>query len=406
MLTSEARLHPLTLCFDDESLEAAFRSDVFRSAFLLHLSHFIMLIVVLAVGLMDPPFRLISCSLMPLGMIELVLRIYLHSLPDQRYAQRKGAAAMLCLTTAAWSVYVFATRQRAGEEPASLLIAAFISLMLLIYPVQLALFMLSPQQRGTAFVAALCASLISPPWSVLTKTEELCLHAFALLAGITFSYAIEKMMRTALIQRVEAALQHEALIRERLNDLHEESERRRVEADQLRVEADAAEQQRASAEATAEGLAEELERMEEQWATQQSATREQLRASEFERLRAWPARLKLQQEQQQRQQQKLHADIARLEAQLEQARSSPTRAAISCSMTAAERMLERPRYGALKDNRAEAKLIRPGSRAPPPLRPAPSGQGGGGELSVSSELSRALCRARSSAAAASFDASD
>ena len=88
MLDSTGAIDAITLCFADNFFEAAFKADVFRNAYRFHLLAFGMLIVVLAFGMRDPSFRLISTCLLPLGALELALRVGLHAMHDEVEASR------------------------------------------------------------------------------------------------------------------------------------------------------------------------------------------------------------------------------------------------------------------------------------------------------------------------------
>eukprot|EP00316_Scyphosphaera_apsteinii_P024487 CAMPEP_0119300214 /NCGR_PEP_ID=MMETSP1333-20130426/2201_1 /TAXON_ID=418940 /ORGANISM="Scyphosphaera apsteinii, Strain RCC1455" /LENGTH=316 /DNA_ID=CAMNT_0007301911 /DNA_START=95 /DNA_END=1045 /DNA_ORIENTATION=- len=209
--------------FANESFEAAFKADVFRLAFLLHVAHFTILIVVLLIGLFDSAFRLISACLLPLGIFELLLRIMLHSMRDYCAAQHMGALAMLCLTTIAWCAYLVTSLQRVDESPASLLMTTLISLMMLVYPLQLRLFLLGPWQRAAAKSTAVITIFVAPPLSELPKSEELCLHFFALLTGSVFAYAMERLLREVFMLKFAKMSDSEAKIKQRLDELRNET---------------------------------------------------------------------------------------------------------------------------------------------------------------------------------------
>lgn len=331
----------LTLCFGDEALEAAFKADAFRNVYLIHVLHFGLLIMVLVVGLTDPPFRSISACLLPIGCLELLVRRWLHGLADHGRAQRIGALTMLTLTTVAWGVYVVVANRRAHQQPISVLVTVFVALMMFVYPVQLCLFMLSPRQRAFAMGVALLAITIAPTISSLPKHEEWYLHFFALSAGLLFESALELMLREAVLLKVKNALITEKAVSERLVYMKEEQDRKNTQLARLLHE-------------LAESR-EEAERLEEHWASHQRRAQElHLKAiAEAEK-----------------EQRHLHESIEALECDLQRLCESPSRQQLVHTMSLAQEertcvmWQSSSRHGAQTDHHPGAPLIHAVPRIP------------------------------------------
>ena len=102
-----------------EAFEAEFRAEGFRLIYPVHCGMFASLVAVLAFGLSDPTFNLISKVLMVPAVAETVLRIALHHHPrfraDTKLAQIVGSRAMLVMTTASWLAYYY-SRTVAGPS--------------------------------------------------------------------------------------------------------------------------------------------------------------------------------------------------------------------------------------------------------------------------------------------------
>ena len=163
-----------TLRFTDSGgieFEEAFRADAFRLVFLFHCAILGSVTAVLGLGTFDATFGPIACCLFPVSLFEFFLRVQLHCHEYFKArplrAQRVGAQAMLVLTTIAWAVYHYATRQAVGQPPASPLISALVPMMMATYPAMFGLFMLSPSQKLVASAISLLAVVSSPRWSSL-----------------------------------------------------------------------------------------------------------------------------------------------------------------------------------------------------------------------------------------------
>ena len=263
--------------FSDLTFELAFRADAFRQAFQFHLCCFASLVLVLALGLQDHAFGHIARFLLPLGIGELLLRIYLHRMVDHHRAQRRGASLMVVLTTLAWSAYVVAARSGIEPQPSSSLMTSLIPLLLAVYAPSLSCFFLSPPQKLFACVCSFAAIAAAPSWSSLsTHTEQACVHSFAFTVGVALAYPLEYALRQLALSQIRHELNERVELAERLRLIQRQQEA----LEKVENEREAERQNREWEHR------QEAERLEETWAAHQQASvvefQRRLAASEAE----------------------------------------------------------------------------------------------------------------------------
>ena len=201
-----------------EAFEAEFRAEGFRLIYPVHCGIFASLVAVLAFGLSDPTFNLISKVLMVPAVAETVLRIALHHHPrfraDTKLAQIVGSRAMLVMTTASWLAYYFIAGLLRDRPAAGPLISAAVPMMMVVYPVEFELFFPSVAERTFATATSFVAVAAAPRWSALRDRPafegEAAVHCAAIFLGVLIAQPIEGTLRSFARKYMEVGQKHEA----------------------------------------------------------------------------------------------------------------------------------------------------------------------------------------------------
>ena len=198
--------------------EATFRAKAFRLVYPVHCLIFGSLNALLVIGLFDNSFNAISKVLLPPAIVEGLLRIVLHHATrfrdDHQLAQRIGGQAMLIMTTGSWLAYYCICQQQRDQPAAGELISTLVPMMMVIYPVMLTLFFLTPTQQAFTTAVSVAAIASAPRWSSLRDKPsfegEAAAHILALGLGIFIAQPTESLLRSFALSFLEVGQEHGA----------------------------------------------------------------------------------------------------------------------------------------------------------------------------------------------------
>ena len=188
----------------EAALEPAFRADGYQRSYHFRMMANAMVLTSLAGGLFDSSFRLSSLLLLPIALAQRRGFARLHGWEDQAAAQRTMASAMMVSTTVAWGLYVWWSHVRVGPL-ASLLTHSVISTQMVIYPIYIQLFMLSPAQQRVAAAVSVAAIASAAQWSVVGRVEQSILHGAALACGFGVAHVLQEQQRERYLERTQQA---------------------------------------------------------------------------------------------------------------------------------------------------------------------------------------------------------
>ena len=115
-------MDPYVLRFDDPELECSYSAANFRAAYALHLSYTLSLLLMFVAGSFDGTFCIASYTLGPGFLAMLLIRVRLHQMEDERWAQSVGTWLMCFVDSLIWAASACVFRGFQGYFDASVLI--------------------------------------------------------------------------------------------------------------------------------------------------------------------------------------------------------------------------------------------------------------------------------------------